>query len=113
VTFHRVLPEFVAQTGDPSGTGFSGPGYYFDDEITDLKFDKEGVLGMAKSGPNTNGSQFFITFAPAPNLDNKYTVFGQVIEGMENVKKLTPRNPEEGFNLPPGDKILSVEIKEQ
>jgi len=113
VTFHRVIPNFVAQTGDPSGTGFSGPGYYFEDEITDLTFDKAGLLGMANSGPGTNGSQFFITFAPASNLDGKYTIFGQVIEGMENVEKLTPRDPNEAFNLPPGDKILSVEIEEK
>jgi cyclophilin family peptidyl-prolyl cis-trans isomerase len=113
ITFHRVIPNFVAQTGDPSGTGFTGPGYYFEDEITDLKFDKAGMLGMANSGPGTNGSQFFITYAPATNLDGKYTVFGQVIEGMENVEKLTPRNPDEGFNLPAGDTIISVEIEEK
>lgn len=113
VTFHRVLPGFVAQSGDPSGTGFSGPGYYFEDEISDLKFDKPGVLGMANAGAGTNGSQFFITYAPATNLDGKYTIFGHVIEGMENVEELTPRDPNQAFNLPPGDKILSVEIEEK
>lgn len=113
ITFHRVIEGFMAQTGDPSGTGFGGPGYAFADEISDLKFDKEGILAMANSGAGTNGSQFFITYGPQPNLDGKYTIFGQVIEGMENVKKLTPRDPAQALNLPPGDKILSVEIKEQ
>lgn len=113
VTFHRVIPGFVAQAGDPSGTGFGGPGYAFEDEISDLKFDKAGILGMANSGPGSNGSQFFITMAAAPNLDGKYTVFGQVIQGIETLSKLTPRDPSTSIDLPPGDKILSVEIKEQ
>lgn len=113
VTFHRVLTNFVAQTGDPSGTGFGNPGYAFGDEISDLKFDKEGVVAMANSGPDTNGSQFFITYAPLPDLDGGYTIFGQVIEGMDVAKKLTPRDPNQGLGLPAGDKILSVEIQER
>lgn len=113
VTFHRVMPGFVAQTGDPSGTGFGGPGYAFEDEITDLTFDSAGVVGMANAGPGSNGSQFFITYQAVPDLDGKYTVFGKVIEGMENVEKLTERNPQQSPDLPPGDKILSVEIREQ
>lgn len=113
VTFHRVLPDFVAQTGDPSGTGFGGPGYTFADEISDLKFDKAGVVAMANSGPNSNGSQFFITYAPLPDLDGGYTIFGEVIEGMENAEKLAPRNPTESMGLPSGDEIISVEITEQ
>jgi cyclophilin family peptidyl-prolyl cis-trans isomerase/protein-disulfide isomerase len=113
VTFHRVLENFVAQSGDPSGTGFGGPGYSFKNEISDLKFDQAGMVGMANSGPDTNGSQFFITFAPVPDLDGKYTIFAQVIEGMDTLQKLTPRNPAQTLNLPPGDKILSVEIQEK
>lgn len=113
VTFHRVIPGFVAQTGDPSGTGYGGPGYSFGDEISDLKFDKEGVVGMANAGPGSNGSQFFITLAAQPTLDGKYTIFGQVIQGMDVVKSLTPRDPSQSADLPPGDKILSVEIQEK
>jgi cyclophilin family peptidyl-prolyl cis-trans isomerase/protein-disulfide isomerase len=113
ITFHRVLQGFVAQTGDPSGTGFGGPGYSFGDEITDLKFDKEGVVAMANSGANTNGSQFFITLASASQLDGKYTIFGQVVQGMEVVKKLTPRDPSQSADLPAGDKIITVEIQEK
>ncbi len=113
VTFHRVIPNFVAQTGDPSGSGFGGPGYSFGDEISDLKFDKEGMVGMANAGPGSNGSQFFIILQPQPSLDGKYTVFGQVIQGMDVVKKLTPRDPSQSADLPPGDKILSVEIAEK
>src|SRR3972149_10540914 len=77
VTFHRVIPGFVAQGGDPTGTGHGGPGHYFDNEVYyDLLFDKPGVVAMANSGPDTNGSQFFITFAPEPQLDGSYTIFG-------------------------------------
>jgi cyclophilin family peptidyl-prolyl cis-trans isomerase len=114
VTFHRVLPGFVAQSGDPSGTGFGGPGYAFTNEVSpDLKFDKPGLVGMANAGPDSNGSQFFITFAPTPDLDGGYTIFGQVTEGMDVAQKLTPRNPQESMDLPPGDKILSVDIEEK
>ncbi len=114
VTFHRVIPGFVAQAGDPSGTGSGGPGYYFNNEITpDLRFDQAGVVGMANSGPDTNGSQFFITYAPEPQLDGSYTIFGQVTAGMQVVESLTPRDPQQGSGLPPGDKILNVTIQEQ
>ncbi len=114
VTFHRVLPEFVAQAGDPSGTGFGGPGYAFINEISpDLKFDDAGVVAMANAGPDSNGSQFFITYAAAPQLDGGYTIFGRVISGMDVVEELTPRDPAETLNLPPGDQILSVTIEEQ
>jgi cyclophilin family peptidyl-prolyl cis-trans isomerase len=114
VTFHRVVENFVAQTGDPSGTGYGGPGYAYSNEISDLKFDKAGVVGMANAGEDSNGSQFFITFGPTTNLDGGYTVFGQVIEGMDVVKKLTPRDPESSnTNQAPGDAILSVDIKEK
>lgn len=113
VTFHRVIPGFVAQAGDPSGTGRGGPGYVFKNEISDLKYDKPGVLGMANSGPDTNGSQFFITYAPKPNLDGKYTIFGQVLKGMDVVESLTPRDPSQPGILPPGDKIITVTIVEK
>lgn len=115
VTFHRVIPDFVAQTGDPTGTGLGGPGYQFPDEIDpNLKYDRPGIVGMANAGPNTNGSQFFITYQALPNLDGNYTIFGEVISGMDVLKALTPRDPDQSQNpLPAGDKILSVTITEQ
>ena len=113
VTFHRVIPGFAAQAGDPSGTGKGNPGYFFNNETSDLKFDKPGMLAMANSGPDTNGSQFFITFAPASHLNGGYTIFGQVISGLEIAELLTPRDPSQGVSLPPGDKIISVEIEER
>ena len=114
ITFHRVLPGFVAQTGDPSGTGQGNPGYMFNSEIEPtLKFDEAGVVGMANSGPDTNGSQFFITYGPAPNLNGGYTIFGKVLSGMDVLEQLTPRNPQPGVSLPPGDKLISVTIEEK
>jgi len=114
VTFHLVIPGIVAQAGDPSGTGIGGPGYAFITEISsDLKFDQAGVLGMANSGPDTNGSQFFIALAANPQWDGSYTIFGQVIAGLEVAQGLAPRNPAATLDLPPGDKILSVEIVEK
>jgi cyclophilin family peptidyl-prolyl cis-trans isomerase/protein-disulfide isomerase len=114
VTFHRVLPGFVAQTGDPSGTGQGNPGYLFDNEIDPaLKFDRAGVVGMANSGPDTNGSQFFITYAPAPNLDGGYTIFGRVLSGMQVLEELAPRDPQPGVHLPPGDTLIKVTIEEK
>jgi cyclophilin family peptidyl-prolyl cis-trans isomerase len=114
ITFHRVIEGFVAQTGDPTGTGMGNPGYYIDNEFhPTLKYDKPGMVGMANSGPNTNGSQFFITFVPAPNLDGGYTIFGQVISGMDVLSQLTPRDPQAGVVLPPGDKLISITIEER
>jgi cyclophilin family peptidyl-prolyl cis-trans isomerase/protein-disulfide isomerase len=113
VSFHRVLPGFMAQTGDPSGSGRGGPGYLFNNEIDpSLKYDRAGLVGMANTGPDTNGSQFFITYAPAPHLDGGYTIFGEVLSGMEVLESLTPRDPEQG-NQPVGDTLLSVEIEER
>jgi len=113
ITFHRVLPGFVAQTGDPSGTGYGNPGYRFGNEVnSDLVFDRAGLVAMANSGPDSNGSQFFITYAPAPDLDGGYTIFGEVLEGMEVVESITPRNPQQGVDLPPGDMIISVTIEQ-
>ena len=112
VTFHRVVPGFVAQAGDPSGTGMGGPGYVFDNEVSpDLKFDQPGLLGMANSGPGTNGSQFFITHTSVPHLDGSYTIFGRVISGMDVVESLTPRDPSQSPDLPSGDVILSIKIE--
>ena len=112
VTFHRVLEGFMAQGGDPTGTGTGGPGYTFVNESSDLKFDKAGVLAMANAGPDTNGSQFFITFAPTPNLDGGYTIFGQVIEGLDVVNGLTRRDPNQSPTFP-GDAMESVTIEEK
>jgi len=114
VTFHRVIPGFVAQAGDPSGTGYGTPGYAFKNEISpDLKFDGPGVVAMANAGADSNGSQFFITYSAQPKLDGKYTIFGHVIQGMDVVTNLTPRDPSKSADLPPGDKILSVTIEER
>ena len=88
--FHRVIPNFMIQGGDPSGTGMGGPGYKFQDETkgSPHKFDKPGKLAMANSGPNTNGSQFFITVAPTPHLTGNHTIFGEVVEGQEIAVKI-------------------------
>ena len=113
ITFHRVLPGFMAQTGDPTGSGMGGPGYTFVNESSeDLTFDRKGLIAMANSGADTNGSQFFITYAATSHLDGNYTIFGEVIEGMDVVDSLTPRDPSEGGDLPPGDKIISITIEE-
>jgi cyclophilin family peptidyl-prolyl cis-trans isomerase/protein-disulfide isomerase len=110
--FHRVIAGFVAQTGDPTGTGRGNPGYAFINEInSDLKFDKEGVVGLANSGPNSNGSQFFITFDAQPHLDGGYTIFGQVIKGLDVAKALIQRDPSTGGTLPDPDKINTVTIE--
>ena len=112
VTFHRVLDGFMAQGGDPTGTGAGGPGYEFVNEDSDLTFDKAGVVAMANAGRDTNGSQFFITFAPADFLNGGYTIFGQVTEGMDVVNAITRRDPDQNPTFV-GDAIESVTITEK
>jgi cyclophilin family peptidyl-prolyl cis-trans isomerase len=112
-SFFRVIPGFVAQAGDPSNSGLGGPGYTFTNEVTpELRFDKAGVVGMANTGNNDNGSQFFITYTAVPDLDGQYTIFGQVIEGLDVLSMLRPRNPSSDQILIAADAILSITIEE-
>ena len=100
ITFHRVIPKFMIQGGDPTGTGMGGPGYKFEDEVnTGLKHDKAGIFSMANAGPGTNGSQFFITHLPTPHLNGKHTVFGEVTKGQDVVNAIAQ-----------GDKIVKIEV---
>ena len=127
-TFHRVISDFMAQGGDPTGSGTGGPGYRFADEFhPDLRHDRAGILSMANSGANTNGSQFFITYEPTPWLDaydengnlrdcarrdvSCHAVFGHVIEGLDVLLSLTPRDPRQA--LQPGDLIETIRIEER
>ena len=112
LTFHRVLPGFIAQAGDPTGSGYGGPGYAFAIETNaSLTFDRAGLLAMANSGPTSNGSQFFITLGPAGHLNGQYTIFGEVIQGLDVAQSLTPRDPSQSAGLPPGDLLLDVTIE--
>lgn len=121
LTFHRVIPGFVAQGGDPKGDGSGGPGYNVKDEVNSHKF-VDGAVGMAKTSlrnsadpqPNSAGSQFFIDYAPQPNLDRKYTVFGQLIEGRDVLDKIKPRNPATpDARREPGTVINTIVIEER
>lgn len=110
-TFHRVIEDFMAQGGDPTGTGMGDPGYKISDEFhPELRHDRPGILSMANAGPNTGGSQFFITYVATPWLDDRHAVFGEVVEGMDVIGTIRERDPQRDSE--PGDAIERVEIEE-
>ena len=113
VVFHRVIPGFMAQGGDPTGTGRSGPGYQYAGEFdSKVKHDKGGLLSMANAGPNTDGSQFFLTFVATPWLDGKHTIFGEVVSGIDTLKKLEEKGTQGGQPTAPL-KIVKATIEVQ
>ena len=111
-TFHRVIEDFVAQGGDPTGTGGGEPGYRFTDEVDNgLIFDRPGLLAMANAGSNTNGSQFFITYQPLEALNGRHTIFGELIDGEDVLRSLTLRDPDQNPDFT-GDQIIRIDIIE-
>ena len=110
ITFHRVFPGYIAQTGDPSGTGFGGSGYAFSREDNGLLFDTPGTVALDSEA---NGSQFFLTYTPLPSLDGSYTIFGRVVEGLDILDAIAGRDPNDGVNQPLGDLILTILIEER
>ena len=114
ISFYRVLPELRVMTGDPSETGLGNPGYLFETEIaTGLRFDQPGMLALDNDGPDTNGSRFFITLGSNAQWNGQYTIFGQVLSGLDILSALTARDPQPGIFLPPGDELISVTIEER
>ncbi|MFA5874116.1 MAG: peptidylprolyl isomerase [Anaerolineales bacterium] len=114
ITFYRVLPDNRVMTGDPSETGLGNPGYLFETEIvTGLRFDQPGMLALDNDGPDTNGSRFFITLGSNAQWNGQYTIFGQVLSGLDILSALTTRDPQPGIYLPPGDELISVTIEER
>ena len=114
ITFYKVIPGDRVMSGDPSNTGLGNPGFLFATEIVSgMRFDKPGVLALDNDGPDTNGSRFFITLAPASQLNGRYTIIGQVLSGLDILSALTPRNPQPGRYLQPGDELIKVSIEER
>jgi len=115
ITFFRVIPGFVAQAGDPTNSGYGNPGYACDDEVGDLVFDRKGIVAIANAGPNTGSSQFFITYSGdyQDSLNGHYTIIGEVVEGLDVLDDLTPRDPTSDPNAPPGDVIETILVEEQ
>ncbi len=113
IMFHRVIPGFMAQTGDPTGLGIGDPGYAINDEFDpELSHDGPGIVSMANSGPNSGGSQFFITTGPAPHLDGLHAIFGRVVEGQDVIDGMAPRDPQDP-NAPDGERIVTITIESE